>query len=525
MNTTESVGIENLIQQLEEAARQAPAEVQKQIARRLALLAGQFGISNDEPDARESEERFQSVLQYSQDVVYRRNLQANRYDYISASSALILTYSPEEMLAMPITVVLEHIHPDDRRRVEEGIHSANQTGSARLEYRWRGKDGRYRWLADYITVQLDEAGQPLYRGGILRDITSQIEAAENARHSEARFRIALDGSPVTVFAHDCELRYQWVFNSFFKLPVEQILGKRDDELLPPEDVAELIAVKQDVLATGQSVHREVHLRMDGQDYWRIVTAEPVRGETGAVTGVRGAGIDVTEVRRLQMENQERVMSVEVQRRLMEFREQERQEIARELHDGPIQTLVSVLFHLQMVRDACTDPAQTGDFDQIVQGLKTAVRNLRETVNELRPPSLIHFGLSKVIQMHALDFQERHPQILLKLELFDDQNQVDDQVSLVLFRIYQEGLNNALLHAGATRVEVRYRMSAGQLVLELRDNGQGFAVPEDLREFTRTGQFGLAGMVERAEAVGGKVTVDSTPGQGMLLQASVPYRPK
>jgi PAS domain S-box-containing protein len=143
---------------------------------------------------RESEERFRAVLEGSLDAAYRRNLQADRYDYMSPVIEQILGFTPEEMGAMNLEEVMDRIHPDDRPPVETELANAIASGRGLLEYRFRAKDGEYRWLADHFTVIRDPDGRPLYRSGIVRDVTgkkwAEKELARTHRDLESAHREA-----------------------------------------------------------------------------------------------------------------------------------------------------------------------------------------------------------------------------------------------------------------------------------------------------------------------------------------------
>jgi len=127
---------------------------------------------------RESEERFRAVLENSLDAAYRRNLQADRYDYMSPVVEKILDFTPEEMAAMAMEEIMGRIHPDDRPGIEAKLNAAAALGRGLLVYRFRTKAGEYRWLEDHFTVTLDPGGRPLYRGGIVRDVTGRKKAEE-----------------------------------------------------------------------------------------------------------------------------------------------------------------------------------------------------------------------------------------------------------------------------------------------------------------------------------------------------------
>ncbi len=167
------IGAQNFISK-ERLVRLAPA-----VAREMRDAETRRVRRQAEQDLLESERRFRSVLENSLDAVYRRDLQNDRYDYISPVIESILGFSPEEMNAMSETDVLSRVHPDDLPALSAALADASRTGRGKLEYRMRGKDGTYRWLADHATVLRDTDGRPVYRDGVVRDITEN-KAAELA---------------------------------------------------------------------------------------------------------------------------------------------------------------------------------------------------------------------------------------------------------------------------------------------------------------------------------------------------------
>ena len=92
---------------------------------------------------------------------------------------------------------------------------------------------------------------------------------------------------------------------------------------------------------------------------------------------------------------------------------------------------------------------------------------------------------------------------------------------ILFRIYQEALNNVVRHANASAVTVRFRLGGRRALLEVQDNGAGFDLPGHWIDLARKGHLGLVGAMERARDIGGRMRIKTAPGQGTLIQAVVP----
>jgi two-component system, NarL family, sensor histidine kinase DegS len=282
-----------------------------------------------------------------------------------------------------------------------------------------------------------------------------------------------------------------------------------------------MAFKRSVIENNRSLSREMKVRVNGKWFSYIFMAEPTHDRRGEVDGLIAAVVDVSEQRKLEAQQIEAATNMEVQRRLLEHREMERQEIAREIHDGPIQSLVSTIFEIQFVKEGFPGEPVQEILDGISSHLRGSVRELREVCNELRPNALIRFGLTKAIRTHANDFMERFPDLELTLDLLEEEDGLPEHIRQALYRIYQEALSNVVRHASATQARVGFNSQAGQTVLEISDNGQGFSDTLDWVKLARESHFGLVGIKERTEAIGGTLQISSSPETGTTVKVLVP----
>jgi signal transduction histidine kinase len=181
-----------------------------------------------------------------------------------------------------------------------------------------------------------------------------------------------------------------------------------------------------------------------------------------------------------------------------------------------------MFELQYTKKTIEKSAVQKELEHINNRLRGAVRELRDVVNNLRPPALLRFGLGKSLRVFVEDFRAKHPELEIELlfDLAEDQIYFPEEVTLSLYRLCQEGLNNVARHAQATRTKLRFSQDEEKILLEIQDNGKGFLVSQDLFRGTQEGHFGLAGMRERVQAIGGEFAIYSSPGSGTTIEVKL-----
>jgi len=260
---------------------------------------------------------------------------------------------------------------------------------------------------------------------------------------------------------------------------------------------------------------------DGSIHWIFLKGQSISNEDGEAVQMLGIVMDITSRKAIEEEIQVSQARLEMQRHLITQREQERQQIARDLHDGPLQALLAITFALREMRMDNYLPEIAQKLEAIQGSVQEQINELRTFASDLRPPILMKFGLNRAIQMHMETYQEKNPGIQLQFEETSLQHALPEEVSIALFRIYQEALNNISKHAQATQAIIRLSNEQRQITLEIQDNGNGFVVPKDWLQLARQGNLGLVGIRERAEAVHGKVRIESTPGKGTTLFVWIP----
>jgi signal transduction histidine kinase len=206
----------------------------------------------------------------------------------------------------------------------------------------------------------------------------------------------------------------------------------------------------------------------------------------------------------------------VLRKLNETLEEQVRRIAHALHDDAGQLMVAVHMRLD---DAIKDLApSTQERLREVKTLLTRVdERIRDLSHELRPAMLDHLGLVSAVEFLAASVAQRAGlRITVRTSLHD---RLPPQISITFYRIIQEALTNVRRHARASSVQIRFRSRGPFVSCVVKDNGIGFD-PGNLSKSTSPG-LGLLGMQERLNALGGKLTIQSAPGQGTALEFAAP----
>lgn len=261
---------------------------------------------------------------------------------------------------------------------------------------------------------------------------------------------------------------------------------------------------------------------DGGKRQLLMNTTPLSGGDGDLTGAIAIFQDISKRNQEEEERRSNLARIEVQSRLMEHREKERLVIAQEIHDGPLQEMIGITFMLNSTLDRIRSETDLHlRLLNIQSALQKQIRELRAFSSELRPPTLTPFGLEKAIRSHVENNQIKSPNLEFVLDLQQDGKLLPEEIRLALFRIYQEALNNVIRHSKASQVRVSFAIEDQQVTLEIKDNGCGFEPPADWIDIARAGHFGLVGARERAEAVGGEITIESQKGKGTRIHVVAP----
>ncbi len=206
-------------------------------------------------------------------------------------------------------------------------------------------------------------------------------------------------------------------------------------------------------------------------------------------------------------------------RALDAEENARSWVARKLYDECAQSLAATLLRLKLARPRL-DPAGTEDeeLERLRDELLGALEGVRKLARELRPPELDEIGFVPALTAHARSLSERTG-LSIRLDAEAVDSELSPEKGLAVYRIVQEALSNAVRHASARSVAVRVTRSEDGFVAEVRDDGTGFEVGAEIERAGRG--LGLLEMQERARRVGGKLSIESSPGGGTRVRLEMP----
>jgi signal transduction histidine kinase len=253
----------------------------------------------------------------------------------------------------------------------------------------------------------------------------------------------------------------------------------------------------------------------------VLVIQALRGEAIDVAVIAGGSVVLFLLTLARMGGLAGEVALQAERKrvmqtVLRATEQERLRLAADLHDGPVQELTALRYSLTRARTR----VQRGQQDEAEElladvevDLATGIGGLRRLMSELRPAVLDEQGLEAALRNQALAFEAANGVACEVQSALD--GRLAPELETVLYRVTQESLTNIGKHARASRVTVSLAAEHGGVRLRIHDDGVGFD-PAAARGLVGEGHFGLVGMRERVEMIGGQLLVNSVPGEGTTV---------
>lgn len=223
---------------------------------------------------------------------------------------------------------------------------------------------------------------------------------------------------------------------------------------------------------------------------------------------------------LTIENLQQRQQLSLQ--IIKAQEEERKRMARDIHDGPAQSMANVVFRIEFCEKLFDiEPERVRDE---LRDLKEVVTNnlhdVRKIIFDLRPMALDDLGLAPALKRYIDNFREKN-QLEVNLSILGKDFRLESVLEIAVFRLIQEALNNVIKHADASLVNVTLEMNPDSVIASVEDNGSGFELPSI--NYTQGSHYGLISMRERVILLDGEMEIISKPGQGTKLTFNLPAR--
>ena len=455
-------------------------------------------------------------------------------------AADIFGYEQDEVVGRSGAVI--YTEEDVKHAVFEAeLEGAAQEGHA-ADNRWhRRKDGSVFWGQGIVTAFRADEGALRGFAKIVREATEEHEAKEALRRSEERFRTLSEALPQIVWVADEDGTVRYVngrFEEYTGRDVSEGEGEGWKSIVHPDDLETTVAAWREALESGGEYQVEHRLWGRGNSYrWFLSRALPLLDGDGDIDGWFGTATDIhvqkeasKELVQLKEALEERVRrrtkALEEERdkvhqlatALTEAEQEERQRIAHILHDDLQQILFGIELSLRQLRQLLDGDEAENMLDEVRKMLSEAMESARTLSVELSPPVLDADNVGLLLEWLALHMQERH-QLRIALDVKGHVHLPRKELRVLLFHVAREMLFNVVKHAGVDRAEVEAIQDEDYLRLKVTDRGQGFD-PSVLTAAHGTG-FGLATLRDRLQLVGGRLEVNSAPGEGTTAVAVVP----
>lgn len=361
----------------------------------------------------------------------------------------------------------------------------------------------------------------------INDMLREIDLTHmELTESEHRYELATRGAKVGVWDWDL------ISGRFYLDPnLKAMLGYEDAEIendmeawmfcVHPEDRESVMRAMR-VHVEGRESEYSGERRMvakDGSIRWVYVRGKTMRDDNGQAVRFVGADADITELK----EAGENIRTLT--RELIKAQENERARIARDLHDNVAQDLSTLKIACETLFDDFKELPESvrvkmGELSMIMQ---RSIASVRDLSYDLRPPNLEYLGLAATVAQLCKEFGEKNDVDVEFVCAGIDQAGLSPDVEINLYRLAQEALNNVRRHAHAKHVAVRLVESYPKIIVRIEDDGCGFDLEETMRRSQEQKRMGLRSMQERVNLLGGKLRIETSPGEGVKIITEIPYR--
>lgn len=382
------------------------------------------------------------------------------------------------------------------------------------EHEAEGPCGDIRALRKIEKALFDDRGRPVEFQSMCFDVTEVKTAETNLMESEERYRSMVQNMRELVYVCSSDLRIEFMNPAMEKRIGKKAIGEHCYEMIHGKKKKCEWCRYEEVLK-GHYYELEQLSPLDNRYY--LVSSSPVYHVDGSISKMT-IYRDITDRKHYEqrVQKDQRIMRA-LSQKVMTAMEEERERVARDLHDSLGQKVVAIQLKAGMLMKQIEKEKNLKDVESLLQLTEDTAVELERLCKGLRPPVLTKVGLSAALKELVIDSEKTwgNP-IAMNIDSGMD-DKIGDIEATNMYRIAQEALNNILKHSLGTRASLTLRANDGELELEVKDNGKGF----ETRNLGANGGLGLVGMRERADICGGMFGIRSAPGCGSVVTVTIP----
>jgi PAS domain S-box-containing protein len=448
-----------------------------------------------------SEKKFASAFRVNPIAMGISTLREGRYIDVNNSFCRAMGYDPEQVIGQSCADLNLWKYPEERARFFKLLEEKRSIRDQEVGFCEQSGNTLILKVSGEV-IDLDHTPCVLLT---YEDVTEHKQAEESLRHQEQQLRLITDTLPVCICYLDLDKRYRFVnktYEDWFGWRRDQILGKHYREFLG-EAVYQVIKPYSNQALAGVTTTYEAEMPYPLGKKYISATLIPDVDDKGQVKGYYGLLSDIGDRKRAEATS------------ILE----ERNRIAREIHDTLAQALTGIVIHLEAASlKLATDVESAQALIKTGRALaRSGLAEARRSVEALRPLILEDCDLYSALKQFAEQmFSCTQSQVICNR--IGDSYPLESSVENNVFRIGQEALHNALKHAEASEIQMELAYERSHFILKVIDNGQGFVVGNNAAR-----SFGLLGMTERAERIGANFTIQSVLNQGTTVTLSVDRR--
>jgi PAS domain S-box-containing protein len=472
---------------------------------------------------RKDEEKFRHFFEQSPVMIYVIDTEGSFINLNRAGVAMLAEDDVPSVVGRKFDEYFE-IKREDFFRNQEILEKNG--GIEKYDTQMKCRDGTTRQVQLSVAQRKTVSGKLRGYEGFVIDITSRKETERRLAESEIKYRTVLDNSLAAIYLFQDGGYFSYVNPRMLKVlgysREDEIIGRGFWEVIAPEDrdVVRKRGLEREKREFSPRRYKFRMLRKDGSKIWVDMRASHASylGSPAAV----GNFIDIT--REVKAEEKVRLLT----QRVIKGIEDERRSLANDIHDEFGQMLTSLQFDVERLKATLPDtyPDSRELCEKVMAQIQRLAEKVRDTTSRLRPDMLDHLGLVPTLQWYIKELEQEGSDLHFSFQAAGLKKRLSSDVELVLYRVFQESVNNILKHADATEVDVQLTYNYPDIIFVVKDNGNGFEIDDDgMPRYHTRKAIGLLSMKERVSSLDGTMRIISAPGKGTLLRIKIPINQK